>query len=183
MDATFSTYRPGSEVSRLRRGELAPADAHPHVRAVIARCAELREETGGYFDAGEGEAFDPSGLVKGWAVDGALARMDGPACINAGGDVRRARRPAGGSGSAIRAGAARLAGVVALTDAAIATSGAYERGAHIRDPHTGRPAARRALGLGDRRRPRDRRRLRHRRVRHGRRRPRVDRAASRATTR
>jgi len=31
--------------------------------------------------------------------------------------------------------------VVAATDLAVATSGAYERGAHILDPHTGRPPA------------------------------------------
>jgi FAD:protein FMN transferase len=139
VDATFSTYRRDSEVSRIGRGELEPAEAHPHVRAVIASCAELREATRGYFDAGEGAAFDPSGLVKGWAVDHALDRLDGPACINAGGDVlvrggpwrvgiRHPRRRR------------RLAGVVALTDAAIATSGGYERGGHIRDPRTGRPA-------------------------------------------
>ena len=140
VDATFSTYRPGSEISRLRRGELAPADAHPHVREVIARCEELREETGGYFDAGEGAAFDPSGLVKGWALDRALERLTGRACINAGGDVLV-------RGGPWRVGIRhprrrwRLAGVVALTDAAIATSGAYERGAHIRNPRTGRAAA------------------------------------------
>jgi FAD:protein FMN transferase len=34
----------------------------------------------------------------------------------------------------------RLAGVVALSDGAVATSGVYERGAHVVNPHSGRPA-------------------------------------------
>ena len=32
-----------------------------------------------------------------------------------------------------------LAGVLVLDDGAVATSGAYERGPHVLDPHTGRP--------------------------------------------
>ena len=42
VDRTFSTYIPDSEISRLNRGELALADAHPDVREVLARCEELR---------------------------------------------------------------------------------------------------------------------------------------------
>src|SRR4051794_17621658 len=76
VDATFSTYKADSEISRLNRGELWLEDADAEVRWVLARCAELREETGGYFDAGYGEGVDPSGLVKGWAVDRAAAILD-----------------------------------------------------------------------------------------------------------
>lgn len=80
VDATFSTYREDSEISRLNRGDLALEDAHPDVQAVLARCAALREETAGYFDIGVAllsqwervgdvalrlGAVDPSGLVKG----------------------------------------------------------------------------------------------------------------------
>src|SRR5579871_6023706 len=50
VDATFSTYRPDSAISRLNRGELALDEVHPDVRAVLARCEELRLETHGYFD-------------------------------------------------------------------------------------------------------------------------------------
>ena len=51
VDERFSTYKPGSEISRLNRGELERRDCHPDVRAVLARCDELREATDGYFDA------------------------------------------------------------------------------------------------------------------------------------
>src|SRR5581483_4911708 len=77
VDATFSTYRRDSEISRLRRGELDLADACAEVRWVLERCEELRDETGGYFDAhAAGTGLDPSGLVKGWAVDRACALLD-----------------------------------------------------------------------------------------------------------
>ena len=46
VDQRFSTYRPESEISRLNRGEIAVADCHRDVRAVLARCDELREQTG-----------------------------------------------------------------------------------------------------------------------------------------
>ena len=75
VDATFSTYRPDSEVSRLDRGALASGDAHPLVREVLARCERLRVRTGGYFDARATGRLDPSGLVKGWAVDRAGALL------------------------------------------------------------------------------------------------------------
>ena len=40
VDATFSTYREDSEISRLARGELAPADACGEVRYVLDRCEQ-----------------------------------------------------------------------------------------------------------------------------------------------
>jgi thiamine biosynthesis lipoprotein len=74
-DATFSTYKDESEISRLNRGELALGDVNPDVREVLDRCEELRLETDGYFDvrAANADVIDPSGLVKGWAVDRAAA--------------------------------------------------------------------------------------------------------------
>src|SRR6185437_7965888 len=50
VDRRFSTYDAATEISRLNRGELALANAHPHLRGVLDRCEELRIETRGYFD-------------------------------------------------------------------------------------------------------------------------------------
>lgn len=148
VDATFSTYKDDSEISRLNRRELTLDQCHPDVRAVLERCEQLRFETNGYFDirvrflAG---AVDPSGLVKGWAVDRAAQILDDAGahnyCINAGGDVRVRGRPLpeicwriGIQHPFIRD---KVAMVVEANDLGIATSGAYERGHHIVDPHTG----------------------------------------------
>ncbi len=148
VDATFSTYKEDSEISRIDRGELPLADAHPEVRAVLARCDELRAETGGYFDVrAERARLDPSGVVKGWSVDRAAAILERAGArnyaVNAGGDMRLHGRavPAWcwrvGLQHPLRRDA--LAGVIETGDLAVATSGAYERGNHVLDPHTGCP--------------------------------------------
>jgi len=148
VDARFSTYQPDSEVCRLDRGELALADASADLRFVLDRCADLWRETGGYFDAYATGRLDPSGYVKGWAVQVASDRLLAAGavnhCLNAGGDVRVRGRPA--PGQAWRVGvqhpwqAHAVCQVVVGTDLAVATSGTYERGTHVVDPHTGEPA-------------------------------------------
>ena len=138
VDETFSTYKDGSEISRLRRGELDEADASDDVRWVLRRCRELRDETAGYFDI-DAVGLDPSGYVKGWAVERAAAILDRAGssdyAINAGGDVRTRGRWRIGIQHPFESQA--VAKVVEGDDLAIATSGAYERGEHVRDPHTG----------------------------------------------
>jgi thiamine biosynthesis lipoprotein len=138
VDETFSTFKEESEVSRIRRGDLALDDATTEVRQVFARCAELREETHGFFDV-EAVGLDPSGFVKGWSVDEATAILDRAGlteyAINAGGDIRT--RGHWTIGIQHPSDAHAIAKVVEGTDLALATSGAYERGEHVRDPHTG----------------------------------------------
>jgi FAD:protein FMN transferase len=139
VDARFSPYREDSEICRIERGELRPERAHPDVREVLARCERLRWETGGYFDARAGGRLDPCGLVKGWAVDRAAALLRGRFCIDAGGDVLVHGGPwRVGVRHPLRADA--LCAALELTDAAVATSGAYERGDHVLDPVAGGPA-------------------------------------------
>ncbi len=141
VDATFSTYKADSEISRIDRGELDPSEASPEVREVLDRCAELRVETRGYFDARATGRLDPSGLVKGWSVDRAAALLDAAGVrsflISAGGDIVA-------RGGPWRIGIQHprerrcVAAVVEATHLAIATSGAYVRGDHVLDPCTGK---------------------------------------------
>jgi thiamine biosynthesis lipoprotein len=149
VDRRFSTYKPDSEASRIGAGSLCVEDAHPDVREVLARCDALRDETRGYFDARTGGNLDPSGLVKGWSVDRAADLLDRAGvrnyAVNAGGDmrVRGAALPA----DRWRVGIqhpherGRVAKVVECRDLAVATSGAYARGEHVLDPHSGRAPA------------------------------------------
>jgi thiamine biosynthesis lipoprotein len=150
VDATFSTYRPDSEISRLNRGEIELHDLHPLVRHVLNRCEQLRHETDGAFDARAprpGE-IDPTGLVKGWALQRAVDALREAGARNlladAGGDVIVQGTPSPAE-QRWRVGIRhprihdRLAAVLELTDAAVATSGTYERGEHIVDPRTGAP--------------------------------------------
>ena len=139
VDALFSTYRPASDVCRLEAGTLTLAEADPLVREVLTRCERLREETGGAFDARACGALDPSGFVKGWALDRAAALVDAESlCLDGGGDLVL-------RGGPWRVGIRhplqhdRLAAVLELREGAVATSATYERGEHILDPRTRRP--------------------------------------------
>jgi thiamine biosynthesis lipoprotein len=164
-DDVFSTWKADSPISRLRRGEIDSADAPPQVAEVLRLSAIAREITSGWFDpwAMPG-GVDPTGYVKGWAAQRALAAFTAAeisgALVNAAGDI--ASFGGLGDGTPFRIGISdpfsprRLAAVVVLTGA-IATSGTYERGSHLIDPHSGQPTARAAsasvtgpdLGLAD----------------------------------
>jgi FAD:protein FMN transferase len=152
INARFSTYRPESEVSRLARGELREQDASLDVRHVLAACDHLASVTGGAFDSRHHRAdgrLDPSGFVKGWAIEEAAWRIDSAGgrnyWINGGGDI--VARGEAEPGRLWRVGIQhpdmtdRVVAVLAVSDRAVATSGSYERGDHITDPHTGTPPA------------------------------------------
>ena len=150
VDARFSTYKPDSEVSRLNRGELPEEEQSYQLRDILGMCEVARQISDGYFDIRghrRDGTLDPSGLVKGWSVDGAALILDAAGIrnytINAAGDVRV--RGHAQEGSPWRIGirnpwdATTTVAVLSVDDHAIATSGTYERGDHIINPHTGRP--------------------------------------------
>jgi thiamine biosynthesis lipoprotein len=154
VDATFSPYRQDSDVSRFGRGSLPLAGCAPELAEVLAACAAVAELSGGFFTTTPGGRFDPSGYVKGWAIEQAAAMLTDAGSaehsVNGGGDVQCiGERGTGGraSGQPWRIGIAHplrpgtLALVVTGRDFAVATSGVAERGPHIIDPHTGQPAA------------------------------------------
>ncbi|WP_217236672.1 FAD:protein FMN transferase [Streptomyces sp. AC555_RSS877] len=144
VDVRFSPFRPDSEVSRLDRGELSPGDLSADLREVLDLCEHYRAATGGAFDVRlPGRGLDPCAVVKGWSVQRAAELLTAAGatrfCLNAGGDVVAAGGP-------WRVGvrhpehADKLCTVLEVTDGAVATSARYERGDHIIDGRTGRPA-------------------------------------------
>jgi len=161
VDDLFSTWRPETEIMRIGRGELRRADASPEVDEVLGLCEQMRLESGGAFDITAGALpnvperpgrapLDPSGLVKGWAVAkaGEMLRAAGATCffVSAGGDLVAVGHP-DEHPTGWRVGVQHpwepehVAAVLTITGSAVATSGRYERGDHIIDPRTGRPAA------------------------------------------
>jgi thiamine biosynthesis lipoprotein len=148
VDRRFSTYRADSEVNRLDRGEVRITQCSPDLRFVLDACADLWRESDGYFDVYATGRLDPSGYVKGWAVEVASARLAAAGshhhCVNAGGDIRV--RGHTGAGEPWRVGIRhpwepdRVSWVLAVTDRAVATSGTYERGDHVLNPRSGGPA-------------------------------------------
>lgn len=154
LEARFSTYRTDSEVSRLRRGELAPGEASPLLAEVASACEVWSRRTGGRFSAWFGGEFDPTGFVKGWAVERAARRHLAPLCerpgviavgISVGGDLQLFRAPDQewrwriGISDPRRPGS--LLATLELGHGAVATSGLAERGTHLVDPRSGRAAA------------------------------------------
>lgn len=146
VDATFSTYRPDSEISRLGRGDLTLDTCSSDVRTVLAICDRMRHETGGFFSAYADGSLDPSGYVKGWAIERAsdllVAAGSRNHSVNGGGDVQCVGDAAPGQpwriGIAHPLRPGTLLATVVGTGLAVATSGTAERGRHIVDPHTGR---------------------------------------------
>jgi thiamine biosynthesis lipoprotein len=154
VDAVLSPYRDDSDLSRWERGELALADADPALHRVIGLCDDARARTDGWFDPRRlpdprtaAPRYDPSGLVKGWAVReaaGHLAELPGYGwCLNAGGDVlvhTPAGHPPWRVGIEDPDDTGRILRVLTRHRGAVATSGSAHRGAHIVDPHSRRPA-------------------------------------------
>jgi thiamine biosynthesis lipoprotein len=151
VDRVFSPFRRESDVSLLAGGEVTVDGCAPEMAEVIEACAFVRELSGGYFTASPWGRFDPSGYVKGWAVERAAhilsAAGSASHLVNGGGDVQCAGGRPGLAPAPWRVGIAdplrrgRLALVVEVRDGAVATSGTAERGAHIVNPRTGAAAA------------------------------------------
>jgi thiamine biosynthesis lipoprotein len=146
VDRDFSTYKTDSQVSRIRRDELSIENASEYVQQVWALCEFSRELTLGGFDPWKAEGgFDPSGLVKGWAAEvGAQMLVEAgfeKVLINASGDiVLRGGKPEGGPwniGIASPDDVEKYVKFFDVVDGSVATSGDYEKGAHIVDPNTG----------------------------------------------
>ncbi|WP_370219350.1 FAD:protein FMN transferase [Kitasatospora sp. GAS1066B] len=156
VDRVFSPYLSDSPISRIRDGRLPLADlvGHPdgpQIREVLDLCERLKQDSGGAFDAwavGDPPRFDPCGAVKGWAAEHACALAAAHGLprhlLNAGGDIRLY---SGNDPALWRVGITdphhpgTVLTVLHLRDGAVATSGTAERGTHVFDPRTARPAA------------------------------------------
>lgn len=148
LDGVFSPFIEDSAVSRINRGELDEEEAGDLVLQALHLCRLYERATDGYFSAWQGGKLDPSGLVKGWAIDRGCSILDRRGCrnffVDAGGDVQT--RGLSERGEPWRVGIRhpvqkdKVVRVVLAAGLAVATSGTYEKGDHIVDPHTGRAA-------------------------------------------
>ena len=150
VEEVFSTYKAESVISKLRRGEIEIGGCSDDVIEVWNACGAASEFSDGAFNPwAVAGGFDPSGYVKGWAADRIAEILVAAGVehvqVNAAGDLT------------LRGGFLTQEGVIApwkigvvnpdnrqevlrvfeIHDGAIATSGTYERGAHIVDPHSG----------------------------------------------
>ena len=142
----FSTFRHGSEVSRINRGDLHLLDASQEVVEVLDACTWLEHLSGGVFRARRPDgSLDPAGFVKGWAVERAAQKLRETGLNNwylgAGGDIQTCGAQSSGAlwtvGVVDPHDASRIRCTVDIpVDFAIATSGTSARGMHIWDGNT-----------------------------------------------
>ena len=145
VDQIFSTYISDSQVSKLRKDEIALEETHPYLQKVWHSCLEIKELTEGAFDPwAVAGGFDPSGYVKGWAADQIADQFLKLGAkhiqVNAGGDI--SVRGGKDASTAWKLGVAnpnqsdQISKIYEITNGAIATSGTAERGDHIIDPQS-----------------------------------------------
>jgi thiamine biosynthesis lipoprotein len=152
VDRWYSPFRPDSYVSRLDDRTIGAEDCPDEVVEVLRLAQEATVRTDGYFSVRRPDAtgrvrLDPSGLVKGWAVECAARALDPledtDFCLSAGGDLVCRTLDAGSEpwkvGIEDPLDPHRLVAVVPVRNGAVATSGSSRRGRHVVDPHTGQP--------------------------------------------
>ena len=147
VDRVFSTWRPDSAASRLARGEITLADCPPAMAEVIELGERAEAESDGAFSLTLNGVFDPTGVVKGWAIERAARHLllldHTDHCLGAGGDLTCLTRDQGGAEQPWRIGIEdpadpdTLVATVPIFTGAIATSGTTHRGNHLIDPRTG----------------------------------------------
>jgi thiamine biosynthesis lipoprotein len=144
IDQTFSTYKDNSEISRINRGEISTSDWSEDMKTIFALAEQTKKQTLGYFDIVNNQGlYDPSGVVKGWAIWQAARLLARRGFLNffidAGGDIqvsgRNEEKKPWSVGIKNPFEKDQVVKTVYLKRGeGIATSGAYERGSHIYNP-------------------------------------------------
>ncbi len=144
VDKKFSTYKDESEISQINNGKIKEKDYSEDMKEVWRLCEETKKLTNGYFDIKSKDGkYDPSGLVKGWAINNAAKILQEQGFKNfyveAGGDIQVCGKNSQGQNWRVGIrnpfNEEEIIKVVSLTDIGIATSGTYIRGQHIYNPH------------------------------------------------
>lgn len=146
VDEQFSPYKKTSEVARINRKEISLSEISKEMKQVLDLSQKTKKETHGYFDVYAKGYFDPSGIVKGWAIEKTAKMLKKMGYknfyIDAGGDI-----VASGQNKSVpwRIGIRnpfnrdQIIKTLSLTNCAVATSGTAVRGQHIVDPHKKKP--------------------------------------------
>lgn len=141
VDQRYSPYIGTSDVQKINRRELDEGDYSEELNLIIKLAESTKKDTNGYFDVWHEGVFDPSGIVKGWALQTAsdmMSKHTNDFYIEAGGDIQvhgynDQHQP---WRIGIRNPFERKENieVISLDNHAVATSGTAIRGQHIYDP-------------------------------------------------
>lgn len=142
VDGKFSIYKTDSEISLINNRTLTLEQSSEDMRTVFALAEQTRRETNGYFDIAQNGIYDPSGLVKGWAIYNAaeILRQKGSEnfYVDAGGDIQAVGKNSRGQNWRVGIrnpfNMNEIVKVLSISDSGVATSGTYIRGQHIYNP-------------------------------------------------
>jgi len=144
VENKFSVFKTTSEITLINNGKIKESQWSEDMKLVFALAKKTKKETNGYFDivATDGK-YNPSGLVKGWAIYNAskllLAQEFKDFYVEAGGDVQAQGKNERGRywsvGIKNPFNQEQIIKILYLKNQGIATSGTYLRGQHIYDPH------------------------------------------------
>lgn len=148
MDRIFSTYKPDSDIEKIKRGQLKEADYPSVVKEVLSLAEATKKETGGYFDIYPEGNLDPSGLVKGYAIHRGAEILKELGyknfLVEIAGDIEVFGKNSDGRDWSVGIENPftryEIIKIVNLSGKGIATSGTYLRGDHIYNPLTGKKA-------------------------------------------
>lgn len=142
IDNKFSTFKATSEISLINYGLLKEADYSADMQTILKLAEITKSETGGYFDIRKNNGLDPSGIVKGWAINEAAKLLRGKGFrnfyIEAGGDIQtsgtNSKHESWTVGIRNPFNTATIVKKISVSGLGVATSGTYERGKHIYNP-------------------------------------------------
>ncbi len=149
VDEKFSVFKETSEISKINNGQWPEKNWSADMKEIFRLAAEAKKQTNGYFDIRKPDGqYDPSGLVKGWAIWQAakILEKDGfqNFYVDAGGDIQVAGKNSNGEDWSVGIknpiNQSEIVKVIYPRGAGVATSGTYIRGKHIYNPKSGQPA-------------------------------------------
>ncbi len=143
VDANYSPFKADSLVARIDSGELALNAVDDEMQNLLWLADLTEQQTFGYFSVWQNGRFNPSGIVKGWAIYQAADLVRAEGCsdfyIDAGGDVQvYGRNPQAQPwqiGIRNPFDQTQIVKTLSATNCGVATSGFYQRGRHIYNPH------------------------------------------------
>jgi len=143
IDNKFSVYKKDSEVMQINRGEILVENSSLDMQEIFGLADQTKQETDGYFDiVNQFGIYDPSGIVKGWAIYEASKIIEQAGFdnyyVDAGGDIQVCGKNSEGKqwkiGIKNPFNQEEIVKTVYLDNGGIATSGTYIRGQHIYNP-------------------------------------------------
>lgn len=147
IDNKFSSYKKTSDITKLNSGDLSILKDH-ELSWILSECDKTKSETDGYFDCKYNKIVDPSGLVKGYAINQAAKILTTSGqknyLIEISGDVQTSGL--NNEGNPWQIGIenpfkkGEVIKIVKLSGQGIATSGTSIHPDHIINPLTNKPA-------------------------------------------